>query len=330
MSTPLTLAALRPPPASRLSRLAIFALGCAAAIALPAAHAQAAAPSPSPSEQARSEWVDRVVASVNGSPILWSDVEQEVRLQALMSARPVGDITIEERNSALDRLIDQMIVEQQIEQIGVNADTAAQEKAEEQHVAQNLADLRALYDAAPSANLSSAEADAQWRQVLASYGLTPAQVEARLDLQVEHLDFINLRFRPGQQITNRQVRDYYNNVFVPEMKKRNAEAPPLATVAPRIQQILLEQAVNQSLTEWLNIVRAQANIWRAEPFAHMTPIPAPHLAAHPAADQQVLPPSRTGRSPASRPPAPPQPAPRADSQTAPPDAPPPSQPKKQP
>ena len=224
---------------------------------------------------AQSAWVDRVVASVNGQPILWSDVDQEVRLQALMEARPLGEITIAQRADGLERLIDHLILEQQIEQIGPGAETgdANAAQSQQQRVAQQLADLRELHHA---------ENDADWHRVLAEYGVTGSDVEQRLRLRVELLDFVDLRFRPGQQITQQQIAAYYRDTFVPQMQQRHAQPPRLEAVAPQIQRILLEQAVGQSLSDWLKVVRAQATVWKAQPFASMKPAPPADAATEPA------------------------------------------------
>ncbi len=53
------------------------------------------------------------------------------------------------------------------------------------------------------------------------------------------------------------------------MKKRGAPVPALASVQPKIQEILLEQHINRNMDEYLKIVRSSANIWRAQPFASM-------------------------------------------------------------
>ena len=83
------------------------------------------------------------------------------------------------------------------------------------------------------------------------------------------LDFIDLRFRAGVQITPQQTDEYYKNEFAADMRKRGAPVPALATVRPQIERILLERGVSEAMDQWLRAVRGQADIWRAEPFASM-------------------------------------------------------------
>src|ERR1700681_4267655 len=60
------------------------------------------------------EIVDRVVTSVNGHVVLQSDWEQEVAFEALSSGRDPDSFTTSERRAALDRLIDQELLREQV------------------------------------------------------------------------------------------------------------------------------------------------------------------------------------------------------------------------
>src|SRR5208337_3557816 len=58
--------------------------------------------------------IDRVVANVNGHVVLQSDWEQEVAFEAFSNARDPDSFTAAERNAALDRLIDQELLREQV------------------------------------------------------------------------------------------------------------------------------------------------------------------------------------------------------------------------
>src|SRR5437764_3978891 len=60
------------------------------------------------------ELLDRIVATVNTHVILQSDWDDEVRFEAFMSGRKPEDVTIEQRKAALNRLIDQEILREQM------------------------------------------------------------------------------------------------------------------------------------------------------------------------------------------------------------------------
>jgi len=58
--------------------------------------------------------VDRVVTNVNGHVVLQSDWEQEVAFEALSNGRDPDSFTSAERKAALDRLIDQELLREQV------------------------------------------------------------------------------------------------------------------------------------------------------------------------------------------------------------------------
>ncbi|MEO8726606.1 MAG: SurA N-terminal domain-containing protein [Acidobacteriaceae bacterium] len=207
---------------------------------------------------AHADYLDRVVAAVNGAPILWSDVEQEVRIQALIEGTPPGEITLQKRNEALNRMIDAMLLSQQLREAHARVDEAD----EQQRMAKVTQELRRQRHAAAS--------DAAWQKLLREYGLDQAALNEHLRQQVDVLEFVDLRFRAGAQATPHQINEYYNSVFIPAMKKRGAPVPSLASVEPKIQAVLLERNIDEAMGQWLKAIRSQANIWRAPPFDRMT------------------------------------------------------------
>src|SRR5215471_19581666 len=60
------------------------------------------------------EVLDRLVATVNGHPLLESDWADEVRYECFMSGRPLEEVTSRDRKAALDRLIDQELLREQM------------------------------------------------------------------------------------------------------------------------------------------------------------------------------------------------------------------------
>src|SRR5208282_1871804 len=80
--------------------------------------------------------VDRVVANVNGHVVLQSDWEQEVALEAFSDGRDPDSFTAPERRAALDRLIDQELLREQVR---------PSQPAPSQQVAARLAEVRKLH-----------------------------------------------------------------------------------------------------------------------------------------------------------------------------------------
>lgn len=198
--------------------------------------------------------LDRVVAVVNKRAILASDLDEEVRLSILDSTR-VGqsDLT---RQRALDQLISRTLIQQQIRQEDLQAIEPSQEEVDAR-----IGELRKQLPACVRQNCAS---DAGWKAFLAAHGLTPGRVDSYFRNRLEILSFIELRFRQGIQISEPQIHDYYRNILLPQYTSGES-FPPLDQVAPRIQEILLEQQVNALFDAWLRNLREQGDVEVLDP-----------------------------------------------------------------
>jgi hypothetical protein len=88
-----------------------------------------------------------------------------------------------------------------------------------------------------------------------------------LSSQFRILRFIDLRFRALVRVDKEAIATYYQDRFLPEVRKRNASEPKLAEVSDKIEQILAEQRIDELLNNWLKTLRGQAHIERMLPAA---------------------------------------------------------------
>jgi len=197
---------------------------------------------------ASTQVLDRVVAVVNFRPILWSDITNEIRFAVLDPEEVNGTLTPQR---ALQQLISRTLIQQQIRE--EDATTALPSDDE---VQARVHELRTELPACVRANCAS---DAGWQALLAANGLTPAQVESYLRLRLEILRFIEIRFRQGIGISPEEIQTYYRDKLVPQYGP-GAAVPPLNAVAPRIQDILLEEHVNVMFGQWLEDLRRQGDV----------------------------------------------------------------------
>jgi len=198
--------------------------------------------------------LDRVVAVVNKHAILLSDVDDEIRLSVLDPSR-VGHDGLT-RQQALEELISRALIEQQIRQEDMAAIQAPQEEVDAR-----LGEIRKELPACVHENCAT---DAGWAAFLDSRGLTPRRVESYVRYRLEILNFIEQRFRQGIQITPQQIEAYYRDTLLPQYAA-GEKAPPLAQVAPRIREILLEQQLNAMFDNWLASLRQQGDIEVLDP-----------------------------------------------------------------
>jgi len=199
--------------------------------------------------------VDRMVAVVNKRVILESELDQATRVEFLMQAKPIESLTYADRTAVMERLIDRSLLDQQIVNPAMLDPTPAELKAKIEEVRQGI---------------PGAVKDEDWKSILAGYGLTQQDVEEQLTSQVRILRFIDLRFRGLVRVDKEAIASYYQDRFLPEVRKRNAAEPKLEEVSDKIEQILAEQRIDERLSNWLKTLRAQAHIERILPAAAMS------------------------------------------------------------
>jgi SurA N-terminal domain len=187
--------------------------------------------------------VDRVVTSVNGHVILQSDWEQEVSFEAFSERRDPDSFTATERQAALDRLIDQELLREQLR---------PSQPASAEQVSSRVAEFRKLY---PTVNT-----DQGWNATLQRYGLTQNEVEKRLSDEIQIMKLAEDRLRPSIQIDQRAVEAYYHDKLLPELKQAGSYATPLNQVFGQIRNLLAEKKMNELLTGWLANLRSASHI----------------------------------------------------------------------
>lgn len=191
--------------------------------------------------------LDRIVAVVNGQVILESEIADEVHWQRLASGGPAGPVTDKDRGQALDRLIDQALIQQQIA-------TTNYVPVTETEVEARLADLRAA--------LGNADTDEKWRALLTQHELSQDAARDRVAAQLNILRFVDLKLRPSVFVDRVEIEKYYQEKFVPEMHSKGAQPPPLNEVTAQIENILAEEQVGKLFEAWLKGVRTQSDIRR--------------------------------------------------------------------
>jgi peptidyl-prolyl cis-trans isomerase SurA len=200
--------------------------------------------------------LDHVVAVINGSVILQSDVKEE------MSYAVLQPFTVDSaRNTpqrALQRLIDRDLIQQQMET--ETAQTVTPPTPEE--VQQRITQLRGVI---PECARYHCQTDAGWQEFLQAHGLTEKEVEAHWSQRMLILAFIQSRFGSGVRISPAEIADYYNKTLVPQFHDKTVKPPPLATVSSRIEEILLQQRVSSLLLEWLQSLKSEGSVSILDP-----------------------------------------------------------------
>lgn len=191
--------------------------------------------------------VDRMVAVVNKRVILESELDQAARVEFLMAGKPLSQLSTAERGATLDRLIDRVLLDQQIARPEMLDPTPDE-------VADRMKQLRA--------QLPGADTNEGWKKLLTDYGLTAEDVQDSVISQIRVLRFVDLRFRGLVRVDRNAVEAYYRDRLIPQLRAQGAHEPPLVEVSDKIEKVLVEQSIDEMMTRWLETLRAQAHIER--------------------------------------------------------------------
>jgi hypothetical protein len=189
--------------------------------------------------------LDRIVATVNNHIILQSEWQDAVLYEAFASGRPLDQLQAGDRKAALDHLIDQELLREQMRSSGFP-------HASGEEIEKRIQEIRQQY---PGANT-----EAGWQAALARYRLTADELKKRVALEVDLMGLVDARLRPNVVIDSKSIESYYNQELLPQLRQSGAQQVPLAEVTPKIKELLTQQKMNQMLVAWLQDLRSGSRI----------------------------------------------------------------------
>ena len=203
--------------------------------------------SPSPSLRVTAspvqEVVDRMVATVNAGVrtdlITYSDLVWQLALQP---DTPLVSPNTQDLNRALRLVIDQRLILQEAEKLPSIAPTAEEVKTARDQ----------LSKAFPSA--------AEFQQRLMLVGLTAEKLDDILEQRVRIEKYLDFRFRNFVLISQKEITDYYNDVYVPRVRGRRQIVPTLEEARTEIESILTEAKIESDTDAFLDSARERAEI----------------------------------------------------------------------
>ncbi|MCX6614089.1 MAG: hypothetical protein NTW74_25005 [Acidobacteria bacterium] len=108
--------------------------------------------------------------------------------------------------------------------------------------------------------------DASYRKALVQGKVAEAELLDSLKWQLAILSFIDFRFRPGVQIPEEEIRDYFQYDYPKEFAGRTKALYNQAR--PEILELLTQQRIDNLLDRWLNQTEAATRVrWVESVFA---------------------------------------------------------------
>lgn len=188
--------------------------------------------------------VDRIAVSVGNQVVTLSDIRRQIRMTALLN-QEAPDLSVKHMREVAAMLVDQALVRREAELSRHPAPAFEQIEAQVEEFAADLGmNRQQLFAAAELAGFSENDLreHAAWRLTL--------------------VQFIDYRFRPGIQVSEGDISRYYEQVFVPEFRRRTPDLnpPPVDDVRDRIMAILNTELATEASQFWLEQTRKLARI----------------------------------------------------------------------
>jgi hypothetical protein len=186
--------------------------------------------------------IDRVAAIVGKHAIKSSDIQRDLRLTQFMNREPVN-LSSGEMRKAAERLIDQTLIRDEIVKGG----------------------YRRPADAEANSLLSKlvrdrfGGSDVRLRQDLSRYGITEDELREELLWQLTVLRFIGQRFQPAIQVTDDDLKTYYER-HLAALKHDYPRSNSLEALQTQIRVSIEGERTNQAFTTWLENARKGVRI----------------------------------------------------------------------
>jgi hypothetical protein len=178
--------------------------------------------------------IDRIAVTIDNRVITETEIVLQIRVTAFLNEEK-PDYTAENKRRTAERLVEQTLIRRDIDSTRyINPAEVASAPAYE--------NLRKRYSD-----------EAAYRRALSEYEITDEDVRQGLAWQATLLDYIEVRFRPGVQVPEIEIKDYYEYELP-------APKPPLQEVRAQIEAILTQRRVDSALDRWLGHARTQTRI----------------------------------------------------------------------
>lgn len=224
-------------------RYAILIFALLAGFAGPlAGHAVAQATPVSPVPQATRSAADGSVTVDGVAAQIEDDILTESEVRELAGFQKLLDGHAKTREELIRELADQWIVRGE-------ADTA-------KYPPPTPADV----DTAYTHLVAQFRSPQEFRDRCVAAGLSEAAVRRMLAQQLYLARFLDYRFRSAAQIDDTQIETYYNTEFAPKLKAAGQPVPPLEQVSDTIREVLVQRAIDDRATQWLDDTRDHLKI----------------------------------------------------------------------
>jgi len=183
---------------------------------------------------------DRIVAVVDGDPILDSDIDRALVLSGV--ARAAGESEREQRRAVLDRLVEERLRIHEVERYGF-------EQVPVELIGKQVEAIRARF---PS--------EEAFRRRLQELGMQIEGLEQLVAQQLQVLVYVDELLGARVFVGLEEIEAYYQRTLVPQLQAGGKPVTPLDDVREQIREVLRQQRLNEELVRWTTELRRRADV----------------------------------------------------------------------
>jgi len=189
------------------------------------------------------EIIDRIAVSVGDHVITATDLDREIRVTAFLNGVRL-DFSPTAKRATADRMAEQLLVRRELEV--------------SRYPMPQPSDIEPALEEFKSKNYPD---DAAYREALTQYGITDQGVKDQLLWQRTLLEFIDVRFRPGVQVNDQEIREYFEKVVEPTARAAHPGQPvTLEDYRDDIERTLIGQGEDREMDAWIKQARKRTQI----------------------------------------------------------------------
>ena len=192
---------------------------------------------------ARAEIIDRIAVSVGSRVITESQLDREVRVTAFENGAKL-DLSPEVKRKTGDRMVEQALIRRELESGRYPSPSASDVESE-------LAKFKK----------SRFPDDGEYGRALLEYGITDQDVRDRFSWEAALEQFFEIRFRPGVQVSEQEIQQYFEKTIKPLAEKAHPGVPAsLEDYREEIEKTLSGAVANVQMDTWLQQTRRRTDV----------------------------------------------------------------------
>ncbi len=185
--------------------------------------------------------VDRIALVVNHRIVTEIQLDEEIRVTALLNHEPIKRDQ-QFRRAAADRLVEQELVHHEMELSGFPFPAPEQINTTLDGIANQFGGLDAF------------------QKDMKTYQLNEAILKQHIGFQLMVLRFVDSRFRPDVEISEKDIRDYYQRELAKWRETQKTTPPTLEQSRKSIEKAISDERVDYALASWLEETRKEVSI----------------------------------------------------------------------